>query len=110
MNTDTSPKIISLIVGCWLGAFGIYFALGVFLPRLRGRWGRGGKGAPLSLVSQILWSVGFILFGGGSILSAYHKTWVDHAFPYIFILLFGSLMIMGWRDNQNFKRHDKESA
>jgi hypothetical protein len=110
MSADTSPKIVSLIAGCWLGAFGIYFALGVFRPKLRGRWGRGGQGAPMSLLSQIIWSAGLILSGAGGILSACHNTWVDHAFPYIFIPLFASLMIMGWRDNRNFKRHDKNSA
>lgn len=106
MSTDTSPKIVSLIVGCWLAAFGIYFGLGVFLPKMRGRWGRRGTGAPLSFWSQVLWSVGFILFGGAGILSAYHQTWADRAFPYIFIPLFVGLMIMGWLDNRNFKRDD----
>jgi hypothetical protein len=103
-----AKNFASLIVGCLLGAFGIYSALGVFLPKLRGRWGRCGTGAPFSLASQILWSVGFILGGAGSAL--YHQTWVDDAFPYIFILWFVSLMMMGWRDNRNVKTDDKDVA
>jgi len=104
---DTSPKISLLIAGLWLGGFGIYSTLGIFLPKLRGRWGRRGQGAPVSLLGQILWSVSFIIFGGSAILSAYHQTWLDHAFLYIFFPLFAALMIMGWRDNRDFKRDDK---
>ena len=100
-----------LFTGCWLCGFGIYFALGIFFPKLRARWGRRGRGgAPLSLISQILWSLGFLIFGGSSFLSAYYQSWLDHAFPYIFFPLFAALMFMGWRDNRNFKRDDKDVA
>jgi hypothetical protein len=105
-----SSKTILLIVDCWMLGFGIYFSLGIFFPKLRGRWGRGGWGAPLSLVSQILWALLFIGFGAGGFLSAYHKTWLGHAFPYLFFPLFICLMIMGWRDNRNFKRNEKDKS
>jgi hypothetical protein len=99
MNTEASPKIGTLIAGCWLTVCGLYFSLGVFFPRFRGRWGRRGQGARLSQFSQVLWVVIFILFGTGAILSAYHLTWIDHAFPFVFFPLFAVLLFMGWRDN-----------
>ena len=108
MDTEASPKIGTLIAGCWLVVGGLYFSLGVFLPKFRGRWGKRGQGARLSLFSQFVWAVMFILFGTGAILSAYHFTWTDHAFPYVFFPLFAVLLIMGWRDNR--KRDDQDVA
>ena len=105
---DQSPKIDLLIAGCWLGGFGVYATLGIFLPKLRGRWGRRGTGVPVSLWSQVLWAMMFIIFGGSAILSAYHQVWLDNAFPYVFFPLFATLIIMGWRDNRDFKRDDKD--
>ena len=41
----------------------------------------------MSLFSQGLWAVMFILFGIGAILSAYHFAWTDHVFPFVFFPL-----------------------
>jgi hypothetical protein len=106
---EASPKIGTLIAGCWLTVCGIYFSLGIFLPKFRGRWGRPSqRGARLSRFSQVLWAAMLILFGTGAILSAYHFTWTDHAFPFVFFPLFAVLLFMGWRDNR--KRDDKDAA
>lgn len=106
MNMETSPKIGPLIAGCWVARFGIFLSLGIFLPKFRGRWGRAGQGARMSLFSQNLWVVIFILFGSGAIASAFQVAWVGHIFPVVFLPLFAVLLIMGWRDNKN--RNDKD--
>jgi hypothetical protein len=111
MNVETSPKIGSLIVGCWLTLAGLYFSLGIFFPKFRGRWGRRRiQGAPMSLFSQVLWTVMFVLFGVGMIFSAYHFAWPDQVFPFVFFPLLAVMFIMGWRDSRNFKRDDKDVA
>ena len=109
MNIEASPKIGTLLAGCWLTLGGVYLSLGVFFPKFRGRWGRRSRrGARLSLFSQIVWAVMFILFGIGAILSAYHVGWIDRVFPFVFFPLLAVLFIMGWRDNRN--RDDKDVA
>jgi hypothetical protein len=108
MSQYTSPKIGLLIAGCWLALVGLYFSLGVFFPKFRGRWGRRGQGARMSLFSQILWAVTFILFGLGAVLSAYHFAWVDRIFPFVFFPLLAIMFINGWGDNNN--RDDKDVA
>ena len=64
----------------------------------------------MSLTAQILWALMFIGFGTEGLLSAYRKTWLDPAFPYIVFPLFVCLMIVGWRDNRIFKRDEKDAA
>jgi hypothetical protein len=108
MNMETSPKTGSLIAGCWLAFFGVYFSLGIFFPKFRGRWGRRGQGARLSLPSQILWAMTFIFFGLGAILSAYHYALADRIFPFVIFPLLAAMFIMAWRDNKN--RDDKDGA
>jgi hypothetical protein len=108
MDTEISPKIGTLIAGCWLTLGGVYFSLGVFFPKFRGRWGRRGQGARMSLFSQGLWAVMLMLFGIGAILSAYHFEWTDRVFPFVFFPLLAVMFIMGWRDNKN--RDDRDPA
>jgi hypothetical protein len=109
MSIEPSPKIGTLLAGCWLTLGGMYFSFAIFFPKFRGRWGRRGRGgARLSLFSQIVWAVMFILLGIGTILSAYHVDWIDRAFPFVFFPLLAVLFIMGWRDNR--RRDDKDVA
>jgi hypothetical protein len=109
MIAEISPKI-SLIIGCVLGCVGILYSLGIVFPKLRGRWGRRGKGAPFSLLSQILSSLIFIVFGGTGILIAYHQAWINHAFLYILFPVYVCSWIMVRRDNRAFKRDGKNVA
>jgi|SRR5687767_5977336 len=95
------PEIGTLIVGCWLIFGGVYFSLGLFFAKYRGRWGRRGQGARMSQVSQMLWSLLLILIGTVTVLSACHVPWADRAFPIVFFPCFAGLFLMGWYDNRD---------
>src|ERR1022692_1673257 len=100
---DTSPKLSSILVSCWLALFAIGLCVGIFVPRFRGRWGKRGQGAQISLPSQIIWSAVFTFAAIFSLAAAYHCTWAEYlALPVLFPLVI-ALFVMGWYDNKSRK-------
>jgi hypothetical protein len=101
----TSPNIGTLIAGCLLAFAGFYFSLGIFLPERRMRWGRRrGQGGRLCVLSQMLWSAGFIFFGVATLSSAFHQTWPDRVFLSVFFPLLAVMVFMGWYDSRKEQR------
>ena len=100
---DSSPKLSSLLMSGWLGLIAIALWVGIFVPRFRGRWGKRGQGAPISLPSQIVWCAIFTFAAIFSLASAYHLRWAEYvALPVLFPLMI-AMFIMGWRDNRSRK-------
>jgi hypothetical protein len=105
---NSSPRIGLLIAGCWLAFGGIWSSLGVFFPKYRGRWGRRGQGARMSVTSHLLWAVMFIFAGVTAISSAHHHGWSERVFPFVFVPLFATMVIMCWRDSRSKQRDDRD--
>src|ERR1035438_4114312 len=101
-----SPRIGLLSAGVWLVVCATWFSFGVFWPKRRGRWGRRGQGARMSAMSHLVWTVLFVFAGASAIASAYHYTWPDAVFPFVFFPLFVAMFIMMWRDSRSEHRHD----
>jgi hypothetical protein len=95
----TSPNIAFLITGCLLVVVAIVFIIGIFVPGLRGRWGKRGQGAQMSLLSQVVWSVIFIFAAGGVLASAFHRSWSTRFALPVFCLMFFAMFAMLWYDN-----------
>ena len=64
----------------------------------------------MSGLSQLLWTIVFVFAGVTAISSAYHKTWPQRLFPFVFFPLLTAMFIMGWRDSRTSQKNDKDVA
>ena|ERR1700722_12529079 len=96
---NPSPRIGTLIAESWIILFGIWFAVGVFVPRFRMRWGRWKRGPRMSALTQVVWAVSFIFLGTAEILSECHHALPPSIFPITLVPLFVAMVTMFFYDN-----------
>ena len=100
MHTLASIAYFSLAAGAWLIGGGMFVLFGLLRSKeKRGfRWGRGGKGAPGSTLSTIVWGVFVSAVGAFAILNAFGRSEFDQEFITFMEFAFVALLVCAIRD------------
>ena len=105
-------QLMSLLAGLAIGGFGCVSILQLFRRNHRLlRWGKRGKGPPISLRSIILTGASSLVLGATIIASAFGFSWVDRTvLPVVFWLTFIAFFGAAFADMFAQIRSQKRSA